>query len=176
MADYKINEIAAVLRANEARRQKALKASLVEAAHLGLEAVIERVPMDTKELARSGHVIIRSDGAEIMFDAPHAAAVDQGTRPHWAPLQPLVEWVRRHLNLFDIGAPPKLSNVRKASTKTILRFKARYADYEDSINKIARGIQAKIAREGSEPTHFLSGATKMLAAIKAAVIRKNLAR
>lgn len=35
------------------------------------------------------------DGATLFSDAPHAAFVEYGCRPHWAPLAPLLAWVKR---------------------------------------------------------------------------------
>jgi hypothetical protein len=36
-------------------------------------------------------------------DAKHAVFVLEGTRPHWAPIEPLKEWARRKLGDADIG-------------------------------------------------------------------------
>jgi hypothetical protein len=37
---------------------------------------------------------VREEGMKLIVDAPHAAAVEYGSRPHWAPLEPLIKWVK----------------------------------------------------------------------------------
>ena len=41
------------------------------------------------------------DGAEleVVFDAPHAAAIEFGTDPHFPPVEPLIGWAHRKLGL-----------------------------------------------------------------------------
>ncbi|MEX2372409.1 MAG: hypothetical protein WD800_01275 [Dehalococcoidia bacterium] len=52
----------------------------------------------------------------------HAAPVEYGTRPHWAPIEPLVDWVRAKLNVAD----------------------------ESEARSIAHAIRFKIARRGTK--------------------------
>lgn len=55
--------------------------------------VREKVPRAFGELADSAEVIDSAVGFAIVFTAPHAAAVDLGSRPHMPPLEPLIAWV-----------------------------------------------------------------------------------
>ena len=52
---------------------------------------------------------------------PYAAAIETGTRPHWAPLDPLIDWVRAKLDVQD----------------------------EDEVLHVARLVQFKIAARGT---------------------------
>lgn len=58
----------------------------------GLPVVRVAAPVAFEELRDSGHVVPRADGALILFDAPHAAAVEVGSRPHRPPVDPLIRW------------------------------------------------------------------------------------
>lgn len=40
-----------------------------------------------------------TDELEVVFDAPHAAAVEFGTEPHFPPVGPLIGWAQRKLGL-----------------------------------------------------------------------------
>lgn len=60
----------------------------------------------------------------------YAPAVEYGTRPHWAPIEPLVEWV-------------KLKG---------------FAKNEGSRRRIARAVQIKIARKGTAAHPFMEPA------------------
>lgn len=54
----------------------------------------ETIPVAFGELRSSVHVVGRGVDAAIVIDAPHAAAVENGSRPHWAPLVALIKWVK----------------------------------------------------------------------------------
>lgn len=51
--------------------------------------------VDTNELRNSVYTTFIHDGAIVSVQAPHAAFVEYGTRPHTPPLQPLLEWAER---------------------------------------------------------------------------------
>ena len=45
-----------------------------------------------------------SDGSWFWaYDAPHTLPVEYGSRPHWAPLQALLDWGRRVLGSEEAG-------------------------------------------------------------------------
>lgn len=56
----------------------------------------------------------------------HGIFVHEGTRPHWAPIGPIRNWVRKKLNLIG-----------------------------DEVDAAAYAIQQKIADEGTEPVPFM---------------------
>lgn len=72
----------------------------------------------------SSHSILK--GAMITVDAPHAAFMEYGTRPHTPPLQPLVDWAKR-----KFGVDEK-------------RAKA-----------IAWAVRGKIKKVGTKPRHYM---------------------
>jgi hypothetical protein len=111
MSDYNVtaSNYGATFRANELARLERVKHAMYEAALLGAEVVAKKVPVDVGSLKTSIHAIETPDGAELLADAPHAAVVETGTRPHMPPLQPLIDWVRRHRGSFaSIKAAGKL--------------------------------------------------------------------
>lgn len=83
----------------------------------------------------------------------YAAYVEFGTRPHWPPLQPLIDWVRtkglasRSSDIEYVGG--RTRKVRGQSTR----------DYQDAkIVRIARAIQRSIAARGTRPQQFAAEA------------------
>jgi len=91
-------------------------------------------PEDTGELVRSAKTTLIDRGAIVSFDAPHAAFIEYGTRPHMPPLQPLMDWA-----------------IRKG-----------LADTEEEAKAVAWKIAQKIKREGTTPKFFLARAVKQL--------------
>jgi hypothetical protein len=83
---------------------------------------------DTGQLERSGFAPRRRDDGTVVYgwSADYAAAVDQGTVPHWPPIKPLLGWVRR---VFGVDGSRKWA--------------------------AAKGVQQKIAEEGTAPVGFV---------------------
>ncbi len=88
----------------------------------------------TGELADSVRSFPVDDGAIVKVTAPHAAPIEEGTRPHYPPIQPIRDWVR---------------------TKG-------FAQDDASIERIARAVARKIARDGIAPRHFFAKAVKRI--------------
>lgn len=63
----------------------------------------------------------------VAITAPHAPYIEDGTRPFWPPLQPLIDWVRRK----------------------------GLADGEGEVVSIARAVQHTIATRGIQPRHYM---------------------
>ncbi len=82
--------------------------------------------VDTGSLARSVEASDLPRGGVISVDAPHAAAMEFGTRPFYPPLQPLVDWAQRK---FGVG--------------------------EEEAKGIAFAVREHIATWGMEPRHYL---------------------
>lgn len=152
------------MRALERRLGKALrKAAQKAAAH-----VRRNVPVAFSELRDSVHVV----GSRIIVDAPHAAAVEWGSRPHWAPLEPLVRWVklRGFQGLQSEGQLKRLSGTTTFEHATRVagdlaasrRGGAVGAETSwtsiDAPVEIARAIQLKIAVAGTKPQHYMAKA------------------
>lgn len=179
IVDVKPGDIAARIREDDEKRRKAIWSAVVEATHLGLEVIIKDAPKDTKELVRSGHVVLTNTGTEIVFDAPHAVVVELGSRPHMPPLEPLVEWVKRHATKLGIGKAPTFRYSKKEgppTRKRMARYLERFADWEGEVVKVAQAIRYKIARDGTRPTHFVRSKLPKLARILRELIAVRIGR
>jgi len=82
-------------------------------------------PVDTGGLMQSVRARNIPDGAILSVDAPHAAFVEYGTRPHVPPLLPIYTWAVRRLGLD-----------------------------EDEAYGVAIAIQTKISEQGTEPRWY----------------------
>lgn len=127
------------------------KRKILSAAHLGVEIIAQAAPVDVGTLKSSGHVEGGIDAPRIVIDAPHAATVELGSRPHMPPLQPLIDWVKRHRASFGIKGKGTQRNAKTGRFETSAEIVA-----------IARAIQRKIAREGTKPTYFVRNAIPKL--------------
>lgn len=168
----------AVFRERENARMERVAGAGYEAALLGAEVVAKAAPVDVGTLKSSIHA--RQTGprsAELRADAPHAGIVEVGSRPHTPPLQPLIDWVRRHGKSFGVKRASKVRTgpVRTAATQrrrdaTI----ARNADRDAEVERIARGIQRKIARFGTKPRWFMRDSLPKLRKILAILIKRRI--
>lgn len=111
---------------------------LRSAAERGVGEVVQSInttsphaPVDRGELARSVESTRLPRGGRLAVDAPHAAAMETGTRPFWPPLGPLEDWARRKFGVDD-----------------------------DEAEEIARNVQRKIATFGIEPRHYFRRAMR----------------
>jgi hypothetical protein len=113
----------------EAERPQQVADGMRLAAAAGALVIAKVAPVGaTSMLKLSAHAEFPgSKGAMIVVDAPYAALVEVGSRPHWAPIGPLLYWVQRKLGVTN----PKTA----------------YA--------MARAIQIKIARQGTKPQWFM---------------------
>lgn len=89
-------------------------------------------PVDTGLYAQSWSFTLDETQAVLGNFAPQAAVIEYGARPFTPPLAPLLAWAKRVLK--DSSQPP---------------------NYSPEVQRLARGTQAKIAREGMKPKHIL---------------------
>jgi hypothetical protein len=75
---------------------------------------------------------------------PYAVGVHEGTCPHWAPIEPLIEWVKK-----------KGMAATQFSIKTHGRTGGKKQRAGEDL-AMAYRIQSKIAREGTEPHPFMT--------------------
>jgi hypothetical protein len=102
--DLAARDFAKKFREVEERRPLAVARGMLSAALLGAEVLARAAPKDLKMLARSIRGTQESKGAQITIDAPYAGIVELGSRPHWAPIRPLLEWAKRHATARDAMA------------------------------------------------------------------------
>lgn len=101
----------------------------------------------TGELARSTKVDTVEDGAIVGMDAPHAAFIEEGTRPHFPPLQPLKDWAR-----------------------------LRFGGSEAEIDQIAFLVARKISRHGIEPRHYFKASVDRIEQLVGDDIKREIFR
>ena len=100
-------------------------------------------------LFKSSWEVIPGSGTrptELRNDAPYAGVLEQGARPFWPPLAPLIEWARRKAAV--IGLVPASKGGRPSSYT---------GDEESRIRSFARAVQRAIARRGFKPTWIMRG-------------------
>lgn len=153
------SELGRLLARHARARERGLRAAVGQAARNGVSVVKRNVPVAFGELRESVRPEARaSGGAAIVVDAPHAAPVETGSRPHTPPLAPLVAWVRLRgaqglLTARQIDRLPGTTTSTSArSIAAAMRGMERGGalDIEAPI-RIARAIQQAIARRGTKP-------------------------
>lgn len=106
----------------------------------------ETVPRAFGELAESIHVEDGARGSTIVADAPHAAPVEFGSRPHTPPLEPLIRWVL--LRGYQ-GITPGGNVLRNKSGYGVVknwRLNAAVSIGSALVGKVGRGAPAKDLR------------------------------
>ena len=106
--------------------------ALVKAFTIAMGSLPRKSPVDTGMYAQSWGFEVGQDKGVIYNEAPHAAIMEFGARPHWAPIRPLLEWAKRKLG--DQSQPP---------------------NYSDNVWAMAKAVQKKIAEKGQDPKHIL---------------------
>lgn len=91
-------------------------------------------------------------GSALESTAPHAPFIEFGTKPHWAPLPALEAWASRKLRA-------------KFSPKNRV----------DAAKAMARKVQFKIARYGTEGRFFFTRASQRFPAVMSAALEAELA-
>jgi len=154
-------------------RLRGTKKQILEAALLGAEVIAKRAPKDIGQLKSSIRAVPTAAGARIVLDAPHAGIMELGSRPHFPPLQPLIDWVRRHVGHVAKDLGVRTPHAPKSTrTKRGAALMARYVDYEREIVAVARAIQRKIGRKGTKPRYFVKKSLPDLVKIFARILAK----
>lgn len=97
------------------------------------ENLITSGAIDTSNLFLSGSIEEEGDEVVIFYDAPYAAAVNDGTKPHFVSPKQLEGWVRRKINPGS----------------------------EVEVRSIAFLISRKIKERGTKPNPFLDKAIEL---------------
>lgn len=110
----------------------------------GVGVVVEQIQIadavNTGQLMQSVTYEDHPQGADVSANAPHAAFLEFGTRPHYPPIAPIFEWVMRRLR-------PAATEKRSA---------------EQVGWGIARAICEKIAANGTRPRYFMRKARQRI--------------
>lgn len=134
------------LRKDMRARAARLHGAVRKTARQGANYVRGHVPKAFEELADS--ILAEDLGpgfARISADAPHAAAVENGSAPHMAPLEPLIAWVE----LRGLQGLTKSGGVRKENWLKAAK-KSAYAVGEMQVSRsIARSLRQSMGRAGA---------------------------
>jgi hypothetical protein len=160
-----------MLRKHSGLRNTRIKAAVARAAKRTKAHIRDNtIPVAFKELIGSLKVSRVSGGtirgsevsASVSADAPHAEAVEIGSRPHVPPLAPLIAWVKLR-GMQGLKSTKQQRRLRGTTTRVQARTIANaIASYEkhgavpvDAAEQIARAIQASIAKHGTAPHRFM---------------------
>jgi len=136
MPSYTIGagELAARYRTDHADRHKRIVNALHKSALQGEAIVAQDTPVDTARTKNAWHVVRLPDGADLLNDSPVAVILEVGSRPHWPPFLPILQWA-----------------ARKFGTAGGKRSFESLSEVDPGLYAIAKGVQKKIAEEGTEP-------------------------
>lgn len=135
------------------------------------EVIKDNVPVAFSELKDSIDVEITPNNIKVIASAPHAAAVEVGSRPHTPPIEPLLKWVklrgmqgltkrgkiRKPLKVAKNGPSPRqLGRIQARHVATALQSYVREGAMDISGPlEIARKIQRAISVSGTRPYHYI---------------------
>jgi hypothetical protein len=184
MKTYRVDslrKLAALFALHQRQRETQLLRATLATAQRGVTLVKRRVPVAFGELRESVHAEEQSRGAAIVVDAPHAAPVETGSRPHTPPLAPLVAWVKLRgaqglLSGRQIGRLPGTTTASHArSVASALQQLERGGALDvDAPLRIARAIQQAIAHRGTKPHWYARGALPDLRRVLAQALKDAL--
>lgn len=159
-------------------RERRVKTAIKSTTRSGVGIVRKNVPKAFGGLQSSIHAEIQGDAGLIIADAPHAAAIENGSRPHFPPLEPLVAWVK--LRGMQAIAGVKKSDGPTAqghanmvglalkgfehTTEPKYKRRGRYLSV-DAPTQIARVIQLSIGRNGTKPYYYMGQSVPEISAL-----------
>lgn len=164
-----LRELAALIHSHNGDREKRVKKAIVKAARQGKAYIVKfTLPIAFRELERSLRVESKGGKVRIVADAPHAAPVETGSRPHWPPLEPLIAWVKLRAmqghggsDIGRHGPSRRRGTTTKEHAESIANAMNAFAEIRGGANDvddpvhIARAIQIAISRHGTKPHWFM---------------------
>ena len=141
-----------------------------------------RVPVAFGELRESAHAEKTPSGARTVVDAPHAAPVEVGARPHWIPIEPLLAWVKLRASQ-GLLTPRQIGRLPGPTTQAhAISIAGRLQTMEkdgaldvDAPLRIAYALQAKLAKTGSPPHWYARDALPEIMTVLDTEVRRALA-
>ena len=154
------------------RLQKQVDNAVRKTARQAVRIVRKNVPVAFGELRDSLHAESLPGPGQVattIADAPHAAAVEVGSRPHLVPLDALIKWVKLR-GMQGLSASGRVRNKRwsakgmgSTTREHARRVAAQLKGLEsggslsvDAPEQIARAIQQAILRKGTKPHWFVA--------------------
>ena len=83
---------------------------------------------------------------QVVWNAPYAKAVDEGTRPHLPPIRPLLRWAEVKLGDRSLGWAVR-AKIAKEGTKGQQFVEATRVNITPTLNHLFRDQMARYARE-----------------------------
>lgn len=150
----------------------------------GKSHLVRQTPVDQGILKNAWKVIVADGGMPALLnDAPHAGIVERGARPHMPPLEPILEWVKRHLRSFGIRAPRFKTKMGPLTKRAMAGSNARFArhlqdvdEFEHDVLAIAEAIRWKIFNHGQAGTFFVRNSLPALRDFVAQEIDRAIAK
>lgn len=153
---------------NKARLARSKKTVVRCAKHLRRHIIENTLPIASRELERSIHVTQSANVVTVVADAPHAEAVEKGSRPHTPPIGPLIEWVTLRGMQGSENAARGKGRKRHVRGTTTEEHSTRVHKEIEAIHEadpnafavmaIARAIQHGITKNGTKPQWFMRSA------------------
>jgi hypothetical protein len=166
-------ELERELRKDLRKKRRRVAGAVRKTARMGATYVRRNLPVAFGELrnsieAKDATARAKGAAAKIVADAPHAAPVETGSRPHWPPLAPLIAWVKLRGMQGLTGRKGKGPSKRLPGTTTrghaqSIAGQLRGMESGGSLDvnapeRVARAIQAGIAKKGTKPHWYMRNA------------------
>jgi hypothetical protein len=153
------------LKSDLKQKQKQFEAATRKTAREGVTYVRRNIPVAFGELRSSLHA--EKSPPAIVADAPHAAPVETGSRPHWPPFAPILRWVQFR-GIQGRLAPKRMKRLPGTTTAGAAQSIAgQLGSRGEGAEGVARAIQASIAKKGTKPHWYMRQAIPDVRAILA---------
>jgi hypothetical protein len=168
-----MRQFLAIFAQHQRKRMRNIERAIARTARKGAKIIRGNVPKAFGELADS----VEAKAKRIEVDAPHAAPVETGSRPHTPPLEPLIRWVKlRGMQGIDSRGRVKSNRTRYGVIKNPNREQSRRVATElksrerggalgvDAPKQVALAIQRAISIGGTKPHWYTRGSLSAIAA------------
>jgi hypothetical protein len=130
----KLNDFAKVIQEMPGKTLEQVRKGTISGVAKSISGLVENSPVDTGLYAQSWNFTADEQSVVLGNTAPHAAIIEEGSRPFTPPIAPLLAWAKRVLK--DSSQPP---------------------NYSPEVWALAKGTQNKIAQNGMQPRKVLEG-------------------
>lgn len=168
LADYP-----ALLVADAEQRDRRMLHAMRNAARQAESVVVDKTAKisDTGLLMQGWQVNDTKHGAELVNDAPYAVIVEEGSRPHWPPFFPILEYLGRKKGVSTTGLDdPGLTGKYGMPGHPWFGQSPEREELRLHALSVCRAIAAK----GTQPRRILGGSQGEFAAIIEEAINEAL--
>lgn len=165
---------------NEIKRNlRSTIAGLRETAHHAKAIVARQGPVDMGIFSGSWEVRNIPTGAELRNDTPYAGIIEEGSRPHMPPREPIRAWVIRKIKDIgeyrqSVGQDAPLTN-KKGQPRNVRHKDGKIVDKDERvINSLTFLVCRKISQVGTKPHHILKNNQPLFLVMMAENVRRRL--